>query len=555
MEIALCTCEGKVKRKDLEEIGNAHIFDKLCQDKPGRNFDMIGCSHPSLRSAGRILLDLNNLVFLKQKDAVEKVKIILKAYSELLKVNISFIEAEVDESLLVKTDDIDLVSMLSKHFEPLYVLTDNTSIAEIAVAIKGELKSISGKIGNFTVKMDGIDLRTGRKIDSIKVSQVIIPGIDDFREGIFSSEIHAIEAIYNRDGLVKVNPITYRREGCAVSFNSVHGCKLCRCPYGFISHRENVIVDVIGCVGCGLCTSLCPTDALSSEIFPRDIVLRMIDIMAEYRKEKTLLFACRNAIAEAYGEGKVESFFPVIVPCINSLSEVEIIYPLLKGFNGVYILPCSCPHGDFEGVKRGIEIAGAFGINNIVIKEDFDSGWIKRLNNLKPVSSDFKLHSSGKRDQLVEMLSWMCENLTPIQEKLSFNDFGMAEVSDSCTLCNTCSNVCITRAVRKENGKLEFRHGLCINCSLCMIFCPEKAMKIETGLYLEGISNDRILKKEKMIKCPRCKKEHISESEYRKISALTGHRIFTLYCDDCKPIIVFEGLYKEITGEEDEQNR
>ncbi len=555
MEIALCTCEGRVKREHLEKIENAHIFDRLCHEKPEKKFDIAGCSHPALKDTARILIDLNNLIFLRQKEPAERTRVILKAYSEILKPEISFIDAEIDSSLLVITDSIEFVSLLAKHFEPLYVLTDDPSISEIAIAIKGKIKSISGSIGNFNVELDGTDLRTGKKIRNIEVSQIIIPGIDDTREGIFSSELQALEAVYNKEGIVKVKPVIYHDERCGVSFNGVHGCRLCRCPYGLIQHRDRVIIDLMSCPGCGLCSSLCPSDALSFQIFPRSALLKMIEVMSEYRKRKTLLYACKNAIGRVYGEERTDTFFPVILPCINSLSEVEVLYPLVRGFSGVYILPCECPHEDFEGAKKAVEIARAFEIESIVIERDFYPEIVRKLNRSSPVSDDFQLNSLEKRKQLAEIISEIKKHNEPVTEKLNLSDFGSLSISDSCTLCKTCSSVCPTNAIERNNGRLEFIHGLCINCNLCRIFCPEGSIKIESGLYLMEADIKKVLKEEKMIKCPRCKKEHISESEYRKISALTNHRILTLYCNECKPVIVFEGLYREIAGEENEQNK
>ncbi len=554
MEIALCTCEGRVKREHLEKIENAHIFDRLCYERPEKRFDIAGCSHPALKSHARVLVDLNNLIFLRQNDPAEKAKIILKAYSEMLKAEISFIDAEVESSLLVRTDNAEFVSLLAKHFEPLYVLTDEPSISEMAVAIRGEIRSISGVVGNFSVELDGVEMRTGRKVRSLKVSQIVIPGIKDAREGIFSSEIQALEAVYNKDGIVKVRPLSYRDGRCGISFNGVNGCRLCRCPHGLVQHEERIVLDLMSCHGCGLCTSLCPSDALSLQIFPRNVLMKMIEIMSEYRKRKTLLYACRNAIGRVYGEKKTDSFFPVILPCINSLSEVELLYPLVRGFSGIYILPCDCPHEDFEGVERGVKIARAFGIESIVIERDFYPDVVKKLNRSSPVSEGFQLSPSEKREQLVEIISHIKKHVKPVTEKLDLNGFGSLSISDSCTLCKTCSSVCPMNAIKRNNGRLEFIHGLCINCNLCRLFCPESAIKIENGLDLSEADIKKVLKEEKMVKCPRCQKEHISESEYRKVSALTGHRIFTLYCNECKPVIVFEELYREIAGERNEQN-
>lgn len=53
--------------------------------------------------------------------------------------------------------------------------------------------------------------------------------------------------------------VHYQKEECA-------GCMLCledRCPVGAIAQADDIVtVDAGSCIGCGLCVSICPTDAL-----------------------------------------------------------------------------------------------------------------------------------------------------------------------------------------------------------------------------------------------------------------------------------------------------
>lgn len=546
---------GRVGKRELEKIENAVIFDRACEEDFNEKFLIFGCSHPAVAEKARVAIDLNNLVFLRQKNPSEKARLILNAYKEIAKINYSYIDIPVGDSLLAKTDDFELASILSMHFSPLYVVTRNKEISDVGIAIDGEIKEIQGNIGDFIVKLDGVDLRTGKRVGELKVAQIFIPGIKDERDGIYSSERRVLEAIYNKGGILKVKAINYSKDRCGASFNGISGCKLCRCNHGFVGHGESVRIDLLGCYACGLCASLCPSDSLRFEILPREVIIKMIDIFSEYRGRKTILFACKNAIAKVYGNRKTETFFPIILPCINALSEVEILYPLLRGFSGVYILPCNCRHGKFDGANRAMKIAEHFGIECIVLEDEFRAEVIKKLNTFKPVSENFEFKSEIKRKQLIEILSFLKSKLEYDGEKIDLEGFGYAEVSESCTLCRTCSTVCFMDALRRNNGKLEFQHGLCVDCGLCMIFCPENAIRVENGLYIDKVVEKVILREEKMIRCPECGKEHISEKEYRKISSATGYRILSLYCSDCRAKMIFEGIYKEMEGVFDEGNK
>jgi len=546
MKIALCTCRGKVKRKTLEKIPDADVFDDLCSQRAEKRYDIVGCDHPSLKEVGKILINLNELVFLRQKDSLRKAKLIIDAYKELLRLDYEFLKAEIDPSLLIQTDNFELAKSLSKHFQPLFVVTRNRKIMGTGRTIIGEVKSVSGNIGDFRVKIHGFDAHTGERVDEIKVSQVLIPGFPFKKDGLFNDEIDAIEAIYNKEGAVKVKSLDYRRDFCCVSLNGVSGCKLCTCIHNCIEHGESLIIDQFGCMTCGKCSSQCPTDALRFMPVPREVILRQANIFREYKGKKVLLFACINALHEVYGESRVETLFPILLPCVNVLSEVEVLYPLLSGFSGVYVLRCECQHGNAESIENAIKIARAFGISSLIMESNFSEKKLESLIKKEPIANDFELNAEKKREQLIEIIGEIKRRKEMKEKVIDIRGFGQLRVNESCTLCNTCNYSCITNAIRREGNYLKFTHGLCIDCGLCEKLCPEKAIFIEKGLSLEDVENEVILKSDEMIACPKCGKEHMSKTEYKKISERIGYEVIPKYCPDCRATIIFEEIYKEI---------
>jgi ferredoxin len=552
MRVALCTCNGKVKREELEKIEETYIFDDMCKYPPPEFFDIVCCDHPAVRKIGKIHIDLNELIFLKQEDAAEKAKLLLRAFGELLNVNPRIMRIGIDTSLLLRTDDVDFAKKAQKHFDPLYILTTNEGMKGIGIPIRGKIIEIRGELGKFRVFLDGVNLYSGEKVSEIRVSQVVIPGFNFTKDGIFNSEREILEAISNVGEVLKFKALDYDGRMCAVSVNNVSGCRLCECIHNCLEHDNNVILDYNGCLGCGRCSSLCPTDALKFDLMPRDIVRRQVDIFSTYSGDKVLVYVCRDSLSKVYASsGKIGTFFPIIVPCIAALSEIEVLYPLLKGFNGVYILACSnCPHGNFDGVELAMKVCKAFGIDNLILHTSFKETNIDELLSAESVCRDLELDDASKREQLLKIVQKIKETRKLTDGILESIKFGEVMISEKCTLCDTCSYMCPTNAIRKQEGEIKFVHGLCINCKLCEKLCPEGAIRVKPILNLPEFDIEKIIKEDEMISCPKCGKRHISKAEFIKISEITGQRYSLMFCRDCRPVVVFEGIYKEMFGGE-----
>ncbi len=51
-------------------------------------------------------------------------------------------------------------------------------------------------------------------------------------------------------------------------------------------------------------------------------------------------------------------------------------------------------------------------------------------------------------------------------------------VTDKCTGCVTCTDICPTEAIKIENGKAKITVE-CIDCGACPRVCPEGAIKMQ----------------------------------------------------------------------------
>jgi ferredoxin len=52
-------------------------------------------------------------------------------------------------------------------------------------------------------------------------------------------------------------------------------------------------------------------------------------------------------------------------------------------------------------------------------------------------------------------------------------------VSEKCTACGACIEVCPTDTIDMDNGKAFVKIENCRNCKKCMIACPENAFVLE----------------------------------------------------------------------------
>ncbi|HAK59236.1 MAG TPA: ferredoxin [Nitrospiraceae bacterium] len=50
-------------------------------------------------------------------------------------------------------------------------------------------------------------------------------------------------------------------------------------------------------------------------------------------------------------------------------------------------------------------------------------------------------------------------------------------ISDRCTGCGTCQDVCPTEAIQLEDGRAVITMD-CIDCGSCIRFCPEGAIRM-----------------------------------------------------------------------------
>ncbi|ADB57737.1 4Fe-4S binding protein [Archaeoglobus profundus] len=513
----------------------------------------------------------------KVKDKVEDYKIldlrILKAFRNPNEVAKALLTAEsvynelefeavnVGNSVAYIGDNLELIKELSLHCDLTVITQNEDTIRELypyeVKVIRGRVKGVEGSIGNFKVYVEGYDVVRGKEVDFIEVGQVIYPNFDKHVEGIYGDEfLGAFKVLSNLGGFMKLVAVKVNHDICGVMKSGISGCNFClECPNSAIEIVNGKInVDTVLCKACGFCSSICFTSAIENKVTPHDKLLEKVDKVSEVTDLDTIIFTCERSLGELYEFKNLPDVAIITVPCLNHVNEVHYLYAVLKGFK-VLAIPCKdCEYFKTDCFDIAVKTLKAFGFNCLKLTrwEDFKD----TFNELKKAGVPevkFELRGRNKREMWLSLVESLM--VYDLKERIfESKHFGKIKINDNCTLCNACMNFCPMEAIKKEDGKILFNHALCIACEMCAKACPEKAIEVEKALDF-GDLGEKVVFEDEIIKCPKCGKPHISKRAYEKMKALTGMEKSLLFCKECRPKIIIEGVYEEIVKDIEEIRR
>ncbi len=284
---------------------------------------------------------------------------------------------------------------------------------------------------------------------------------------------------------------------------------------------------------------------------PFDLLIKKIDaVSGNGDKDGIIAFICQRALGELYVyEGKLPTLLPIVVPCLNSVSEVHYLYALCKS-EGVVAVPCDCEHLKLDCFKIAKATLEAFGLGGLKLaKVDEIKEAFKEIKSERKPKISIKIEGKNKREmwlRIVEELS----SFPLVKEKFHLESFGKIEIGKNCSLCQTCSFFCPSEAIIRDvdEGKIKFMHGLCIGCELCMKACPENAIRIEKILDFSSLA-ERTIFEDEMIRCIYCGKPFMSKNAYEKVRKASNLDKTLLFCPECRPKVILESIYNEIIKE------
>jgi nitrate reductase assembly molybdenum cofactor insertion protein NarJ len=143
------------------------------------------------------------------------------------------------------------------------------------------------------------------------------------------------------------------------------------------------------------------------------------------------------------------------------------------------------------------------------------------------------------------LFAFMNEMLRPPQRKIRAQRIPMIELSEACTLCGFCVQVCPTHAlIIRETGDetaLTLNPSACVACNKCEHVCETHAIKMEpTTENVQLAGTWSMLRSSPRAKCAACGQPLVSQAEIDFVAVRIGNPSWLQYCPECRPLVLEE---------------
>jgi ferredoxin len=380
----------------------------------------------------------------------------------------------------------------------------------------------------------------------------------------------------------------YKASICAHSRSQQPGCNLCIdvcSAQAIAADGDHIRVEPHLCVGCGACTTVCPSGALAY-VYPSvsEMGTRVRTLLATYRRaggrDPCLLFhdAEGGALIERLGrrgKGLPARVIPVELQHMASAGIDVWLGALAYGASDLAVLATGAEAPRYtEAIARQMGFAeviaqalGYQGAHFNLLRTGDVPALERAVWALKPALSVRVPAAFRWTDDKRTTLSLVFEHLllhapTPKTDIAlpAGAPYGTIEVDrDRCTLCLACVGACPEGAIldhpQSDAPQLRFIESQCVQCGLCAVTCPEDAIRLAPRLLLAAEARQpRVVNEAAIFNCTRCGKPLGTEKMIGNMLAkLAGHSMFAepgsldrlKMCADCR---VIDKMQKELGG-------
>ncbi|HEY8357035.1 MAG TPA: 4Fe-4S binding protein, partial [Ramlibacter sp.] len=382
---------------------------------------------------------------------------------------------------------------------------------------------------------------------------------------------------------------TYKQKLCAHSRNEKTGCNACIeiCSAEAIAsdrHRQQIKVNPNLCVGCGACTTVCPTGALGYaypkaaeqgtkirtlvSTYERAGGTAPILLLHSQERGQALIDELGRAARVGAAQGVPAGVIPLPVWHTASTGIDLWLSAVAQGAAHVAVLVTHEEAPQYlEGLRGQMEVAqvilnalGYAGSHLSLVHSraptDLDQDLqvlAKRRGAVPAARARFAL-AADKRTTLDLALDHLVEHAPARPEAIALpaaSPFGNILVDkDKCTLCLSCVGACPASALQDNPNAPQLRlvEKNCVQCGLCAKTCPENAITLEPRLLLTPERKlPRVLNEAKPYGCIRCAKPFGTLKGIElMLGKLAGHSMFQgaalerlKMCADCRVIDIY----------------
>jgi ferredoxin len=390
----------------------------------------------------------------------------------------------------------------------------------------------------------------------------------------------------------------YKQKLCAHSRNEKTGCNACVdiCSAEAIHSdkaRQQIVVNPNLCVGCGACTSACPTGALTYA-YPRvsEQGEKIRTLLSVYQKaggrDAALLLHSQQAgqrLIDELGRGaqlQVMQGVPArVIPMAlwhtASLGLEVWLSAVAAGARQVMVLLTDEEAPQYstalaeqmavaQAILNGLGYSGVhFSLFQASHPKDLDAQ-LQRLAGpgvavaQGPGVAARHALQAEKRSTLELALDHLMAHAPALQSAEPPQDIALpargsllgtiAVNADRCTLCMSCVGACPASALQDnpQQPELKFIEKNCVQCGLCAQTCPEQAIALQPRLLLTPERKQpRRLHHSPPYACVRCGKPFGTlKAIEAMLGRLSGHSMFQgaalerlKMCGDCRVVDIF----------------